>query len=98
GLSQTDAGSIDEATEDLLASLGAPTGVQLQPVRPSVDLRAAASARSPQVGAGRLDALLAGLDPDSGLTQIDDPPPKFKRDPISDIIKKDPRTREAIVS
>jgi serine/threonine protein kinase len=103
GLQQTDGSNIDEATEDLLASLNTPTGVQLQPMRPSADLRAAAAAKSKSNGGpdtgGRLDALLANLgDSDTGLTQIDDAPSKFARDPISDIIRKDPRRKEAIVS
>ncbi|MGE5187371.1 MAG: protein kinase domain-containing protein [Acidobacteriota bacterium] len=99
GLSQTDS-NIDEATEDLLASLGAPTGVQLAPMRPSADARASAH-KTPTGQKGSLDALLASIDEvgdTSGLTQIDDPPKKFKRDPISDIIRKDPRRAEAIVS
>src|SRR5678815_1120328 len=44
GLSQTDS-NVDEATEDLLASLGSkPGAVQVTPIRPAMDLRAAASA------------------------------------------------------
>ena len=99
GLSQTDS-NIDEATEDLLASLGAPTGVQLAPMRPSADQRAS-SHKTPVGQKSSLDALLASIDDvgsDTGLTQIDEPPNKFKRDPISDIIRKDPRRAEAIVS
>ena len=91
GLSRPDS-NIDDATEDLLASLGSPTGVQLQPIRSS----------EPSMGAGssgnRLDALLSGMGDDAtGITQIDEPS-KFRRDPISDIIKADPRRKEAIVS
>jgi serine/threonine protein kinase len=101
GLARTDTGGLDDATEDLLASLNTPTGVQLAPMRPSADLRASALAkqgtRGPDTG-GRLDALLQGLGDDTGMTQIDEAPPKFKKDPISDIIRKDPRPKEAIVS
>ncbi len=96
GLSQTDS-NIDEATEDLLASLGAPTGVQLAPLRPSADLRASAH-KTPTGEKNRLDALLADLDDNTGLTNIDEMPHKFGADPISDIIRKDPRRKEAIVS
>jgi serine/threonine protein kinase len=96
GLSQSD-GNIDEATEDLLASLGAPTGVQLAPMRPSADLRASAH-KTPTGEKNRLDALLADLDDNTGMTQIDDPPHKFGADPISDIIRQDPRRKEMLVS
>jgi serine/threonine protein kinase len=96
GLSQSD-GNIDEATEDLLASLGAPTGVQLAPMRPSADLRASAH-KTPTGQKNRLDALLQDLDDNTGLTQIDDPPHKFGADPISDIIRADPRRKEMLVS
>jgi serine/threonine protein kinase len=101
GLSQTDTGNIDEATEDLLASLNTPTGVQLAPMRPSADLRASEVAKKAGKNdtGGRLDALLANLGDDAtGMTTIDEPPSKFARDPISDIIRKDPRRGEAIVS
>ena len=101
GLSQTDSGNIDDATEDLLASLNTPTGVQLAPMRPSADLRAEQASRKPGKNdtGGRLDALLANLgDEATGMTTIDEPPNKFARDPISDIIRKDPRRGEAIVS
>jgi serine/threonine protein kinase len=98
GLSRTD-GNIDDATEDLLASLGsAPGAVQVTPIRPSVDIRAeAVAARHTKTptAANRLDALLADLDDAKELTQVDDQP--FKRDPISEIIQLDPRKREAIV-
>jgi hypothetical protein len=101
GLSRTDTGGLDDATEDLLASLNTPTGVQLAPMRPSADIRAKALAKQGGKNdtGGRLDALLAGLgDDNTGMTTIDEAPPKFKRDPISDIIRKDPRPKEAIVS
>jgi serine/threonine protein kinase len=96
GLSRSDT-NIDEATEDLLASLGSPTGVQLQPIRPSMDLRAEAAASRPSSG-NRLDALLEGLDEGTAMTLVDEPLSKFRADPISAIIKQDPRRKEAIVS
>src|SRR6185436_18693247 len=67
GLSHSDT-NLDEATEDLLASLGSKPGVvQVTPIRPSIDLRAAAAARQytptgtmgstvTPTGASRLDA------------------------------------------
>src|ERR1043165_6574362 len=58
GLSRTDS-NVDEATEDLLASLGSkPGAVQVAPIRPSMDQRAAASAaHHSQTGtSNRLDA------------------------------------------
>ena len=89
GLSRSDS-NIDEATEDLLASLGSPTGVQLQPIRPTMDLRAEAAASKKASGPNRLDALLADLAEDpTGLTAVEDQP--FRRDPISELIKKDSR-------
>ncbi len=100
GLSQADE-NIDDATEDLLASLGS-SAVQVTPTRPSIDLRAeqvAARQSSPGAPAtgGRLDALLADLGGDhTNVTQIDDGP--YRRDPISELISLDPRKREAIVS
>ena len=94
GLSQTDT-NIDEATEDLLASLGSSPGpVQVTPTRPSIDLRAAAVVSHP-TGAHRLDALLADLDDNPELTAVEDRP--FTRDPISEVIAKHPRRVEAIV-
>ena len=97
GLSRADT-NIDEATEDLLASLGN-NAVQVTPTRPSMDLRAEASAarqgRTPTTGAGKLDALLADLDDSRELTTVEDL--AFKRDPISELIQMDPRKREAIV-
>ena len=93
--------NIDDATEDLLASLGS-AAVQVTPTRPSMDLRAEqviARQSSPGVptGAGRLDALLADLGSDhTNVTQIDDGP--YRRDPISELISLDPRKREALVS
>ncbi len=104
GLGRSDS-NVDEATEDLLASLGTPTGVQLAPLRPSIDMRAEAVARrhktpegTPGLSGtgGRLQALLNDLD-ETGLTHVDDTP--FGRnDPISDIIRNDPRRKEVIVS
>ncbi len=96
GLSQT-GDNIDDATEDLLASLGE-SAVQVTPMRPSTDSRAAeAAARRPSTPTGRLDALLADLGEDSREhTAVEDLAP-FKRDPISELIHLDPRKREAIV-
>jgi len=102
GLSQTDT-SIDEATEDLLASLGSSSGaVQVTPVRPAVDLRAVAAHHTPRPvsravsapSASRLDALLADLDNTSEHTTVDDPP--FTRDPISEVIASNPRRSETM--
>ena len=96
GLSRTDT-NIDEATEDLLASLGN-SAVQVTPMRPSMDLRAeqhAAARRTPTTG-NRLDALLQDLDDSRELTAIDDRD-AFKRDPISELIQLDPRRKEAII-
>jgi serine/threonine protein kinase len=94
GLSATDE-NIDDATEDLLASLSKGP-VQITSPRPSGDIRAEMS-KPPTTGA-RLDALLSDLGDETGLTQIDEAPSKFRRDPISDIIRNDPRKGEAIVS
>ena len=98
GLSQADTNNIDEATEDLLASLGN-NAVQVTPTRPSIDLRAEQSAarhsRTPTTGTGKLDALLADLDDAREHTHVTDM--AFKRDPISELIQLDPRKREAIV-
>jgi serine/threonine protein kinase len=98
GLSQTDT-NIDDATEDLLASLGSGGSVQVT-ARASMDLRAEAQQMKQQVTptGARLNALLAELGDTTGMTQIDEPPSAFRRDPISDIIRNDPRRREAIVS
>lgn len=100
GLSQTDT-NIDDATEDLLASLGSPA-MQVTPTRPSMDLRAEqavarqTSPGAPQTG-GRLDALLTDLASDhTNVTNLDDTPYRG-RDPISELISLDPRKREAIV-
>jgi len=97
GLSASDT-NIDDATEDLLASLGSsPGAVQVTPIRPSIDLRAAAAAaHQPSLGdTNRLDALLADLDDAREHTAVDDRP--FSRDPISEVIAKNPRKSEAIV-
>jgi len=89
GLQSTDQ-NVDDATEDLLASLGSKTKVTVTaPIRPSVDLRAE-STRGKSI-----DALLSELDDNTGMTRVDDLP--FKRDPISEIIQRDPRKKEAIV-
>jgi serine/threonine protein kinase len=109
GLSQSDE-NIDDATEDLLASLGSASTEVQTPIRPSVDFRAeAAAARqqksSPGMPAGkRLDALLEGLSEETtedptGFTAIDAKPfSAMTKDPISELIRKDPRKNEAIVS
>ena len=96
GLSQSDT-NIDEATEDLLASLATPGAVQVTPIRPSMDLRAAAvAAHHTQTPSGnRLDALLADLDDSREHTAVEDRP--FVRDPISEVIARNPRRAEAIV-
>ncbi|HEY4239572.1 MAG TPA: protein kinase [Kofleriaceae bacterium] len=90
--------NLDEATEDLLAALGSlPGAVQVTPIRPSMDLRAAQiHARSPTTGTNRLDALLADLDDTKEHTHVDDAA-SFKRDPISEIIAMNPRKGEAIM-
>ncbi len=94
GLSQTDE-NIDDATEDLLASLGS-SNVQVTSPRPGTD---PAGLRPKPNTQGRLDALLADLGgDDTGLTRVDEVPGSKRRDPISDIIRNDPRRREAIVS
>lgn len=95
GLSQTDE-NIDDATEDLLASLGK-SNVQVTAPRADTD-SVGLRGKAPNTQ-GRLDALLADLGgDDTGLTQVDDMPGGKRRDPISDIIRSDPRRREAIVS
>ena len=97
GLSESDT-NVDEATEDLLASLATPGAVQVTPIRPSVEVRAqAVASHHTQTPAGnRLDALLADLDDSRELTAVDDDRP-FVRDPISEVIAKNPRRAEAIV-
>lgn len=98
GLSQTD-DNIDDATEDLLASLGN-SAVQVTPMRPSIDIRAEqVAARHPktQTSQNRLDALLADLNDDAREHTHVEEHPAFKRDPISELIQMDPRKREAIV-
>ncbi len=101
GLSRPDS-NVDEATEDLLASLGSSSSnVQVSPLRASMEMRAEqinarqkTPAGSPKTG-GRLDALLADLDEQTNVTYVDEAP---VRDPISELIRLDPRKREAIVS
>ncbi|MDQ3368374.1 MAG: protein kinase [Myxococcota bacterium] len=100
GLSETDT-NIDDATEDLLASLGPSLGtVQASPIRPSMDIRAEAVAirhqHTPTGTTNKLDALLADLDDAREHTVVEDMD-RFKRDPISELISHDPRKREAIV-
>ncbi|MDX2090907.1 MAG: protein kinase [Kofleriaceae bacterium] len=97
GLSATDT-NIDDATEDLLASLGS-SAVSVTPMRPSMDIRAEAiskhQTRQQTTGSGRLDALLADLDDPTSHTYVEDF--SLKRDPISELIQLDPRKREAII-
>ncbi|HEX4449249.1 MAG TPA: protein kinase [Kofleriaceae bacterium] len=90
--------NLDDATEDLLASLGS-AAVSVTPTRPSMDMRAAAvAARQKSPGqnttGARLDDLLADLGDDH--TGVTDAP--FGRDPVSELISLDPRKREVIVS
>jgi serine/threonine protein kinase len=88
---------LDDATEDLLASLGN-SAVNVTPMRPSMDSRAAeinARHTKTPTSQNRLDALLADLDDSREHTSVDDI--GFKRDPISELIQMDPRKKEAIV-
>ncbi len=88
---------LDDATEDLLASLGN-SAVNVTPMRPSMDSRAAeinARHTKTPTSQNRLDALLADLDDSREHTSVDDM--GFKRDPISELIQMDPRKKEAIV-
>jgi len=97
GLSESDS-NVDEATEDLLASLATPGAVQVTPIRPSVEVRAQAVASHHHTATppgNRLDALLADLDDSREHTAVEDRP--FVRDPISEVIAKNPRRSEAIV-
>jgi len=92
GLSATDE-NIDDATEDLLASLGKSS---VQVTTPRKDVEAiGAKHKVPNNTQNRLDALLADLGggDDTGLTQVDDHPAGAakRRDPISDIIRGDRR-------
>ncbi|MCX5743140.1 MAG: protein kinase [Proteobacteria bacterium] len=87
GLQQAGDG-LDDATEDLLASLGS-SAVQVMPTRPSMDIRAEAVAarhqKSPQqTTGGRLEALLADLDEPSSVTIVDEV--SSRRDPVGDLI------------
>jgi serine/threonine protein kinase len=93
GLLRTDT-NIDEATEDLLASLGsAPSAVQVQPSRPAIDLRAA-SGYGPAPTHGRLDALLADLDGSGEHTAVESRLPA--RDPISEVLAREQRRTPAL--
>jgi serine/threonine protein kinase len=91
GLSATDE-NIDDATEDLLASLGK-SGMQVTAARSEPKDE---PPRRPSSDGTGLDALIGQLGDDTGMTKVDDVP--RRRDPISDIIRKDPRRGEAIVS
>lgn len=89
---------LDDATEDLLASLGN-SAVNVTPMRPSMDSRAAeinARHTKTPTSQNRLDALLADLDDSREHTSVDDVGFQ-KRDPISELIQMDPRKKEAIV-
>jgi hypothetical protein len=91
GLSASDE-NIDDATEDLLASLGK-SGVQITAQRKDVEALGAKH-RASNNTQNRLDALLADLgDDNTGLTQVDPQPAGAakRRDPISDIIRGDRR-------
>ena len=99
GLSRSDT-NVDEATEDLLASLASPNAVQVTPVAPirtGVDLRAASVAGHHTLtpGGHRLNEVLADLDDSKEHTAVEDRP--FVRDPISEVIARNPRRSEAIV-
>jgi len=84
GLSATDE-NIDDATEDLLASLGS-SAMQVTAVRK--DVAAVAAKHKAPTTQSRLDALLADLgDDNTGVTRVDDMPAGAQRDPISDIIR-----------
>jgi hypothetical protein len=91
GLSRADS-NLDDATEDLLASLGN-NAVQVTPTRPSMELRVERASSSGNKN--QLDALLADLDDGRDLTAVEDRP--FRKDPISELIHQNPRKSEAIV-
>jgi serine/threonine protein kinase len=89
GLSATDE-NIDDATEDLLASLGK-SNVQVTSPRTDVEAAGAKHGRASSTE-NRLDALLSDLGgDDTGLTHVDDMPAGKRRDPISEIIRNEPR-------
>lgn len=84
GLSATDE-NIDDATEDLLASLGKSN---VQVTRPSPDIVREVQERKKSNTGARLESLLSELGDESGLTHVDDVPRGTqRRDPISDIIR-----------
>jgi serine/threonine protein kinase len=90
GLSASDE-NIDDATEDLLASLGKSA---VQVTSPPKDIEPIGGKnKAPNTTQNRrLDALLSDLGgDDTGLTQVDDEPAGSRRDPISDIIHSDGR-------
>ncbi len=85
-------GDLDDETEDLLASLSS-TAARSAPTRPSIDLKAAASAARSGGVPGGLSALLDDLSDDDRkeeLTQVDDAG-GLGRDPISELISLDRR-------
>ena len=84
GLSATDE-NIDDATEDLLASLGKSN---VQVTRPSPDIAREVQERKKSNTGARLESLLSELGDESGLTHVDDVPRGAqRRDPVSDIIR-----------
>ncbi|HEX5060044.1 MAG TPA: protein kinase [Kofleriaceae bacterium] len=93
GLSATDE-NIDDATEDLLASLGKSEVKVTTPPRKDVEALGAKHQRANSTQ-NRLDALLADLGggDDTGLTQVDDHPAGAakRRDPISEVIRNERR-------
>jgi serine/threonine protein kinase len=83
GLSATDE-NIDDATEDLLASLGS-SNMQVTQSRKGSE----GFGKAPDTQQRRLDAMLADLDDNTNVTHVDDLPAGASHDPVSDIIKKD---------
>lgn len=84
GLSGADE-NIDDATEDLLASLGKK---DVQVTRPTGDIAREVHERKKENTGARLESLLSELGDESGLTHVDDVPRGTqRRDPISDIIR-----------
>jgi serine/threonine protein kinase len=85
---QASEGNIDDATEDLLASLGEKSVI--------VTSQRAEMKRASSPASARLDSLIQDMSSDTGLTAVDEKP--FRRDPISELIRQEPRKKEAIVS
>lgn len=95
GLSRTDT-NVDEATEDLLASLGS-SGMQVTSTDQRAERVAARHAITP-TGANRLDALLADLDEKSEMTEVDSHQRGRGMDPISEIIKAAPHPQAVLAT